>query len=225
MRLSIVSSLALAGILSCSLSGCGAVASQALVSGLSIASGVAIAGAVDSHGASQAAKASAPMSVNFDQPLPPPLPVARRVAIFPEDKSEELLESYLAGKSPYVVIGPAATLPFVKQAGISNPARATHEQRLAAFAVICDRTKSDLVFGSEVVGAPVRLGDTKAVGDLLAYSCDPNVRRVVSTDRMTISVPGGISDDNADAAMQLSSQYWANRILMAGALNKQASAK
>jgi len=152
---------------------------------------------------------------------PAPLPLARRVAVWPNEDNEKYLAEKLMASNRFEVTTPSKVRVILAAAKMSPNIRdLTDREQLEAFSTVCRRAKVDLVLAARDAGSvnksnalsfsnPARL--TKS--DLLAYSCGQ--RMVVWRDEMTLKVELGDKTPSTAAIAKVGGDAWGERIIQA----------
>lgn len=153
--------------------------------------------------------------------LPQPLPIIRKVAVWPGDEGDVHFADRLAKSGRFDVIPPSTvSVALANENVTSNLRLLTEDEEIKAFAVACRDTKVEFIFASRSLGAS---SDTSVFSfsranvtykaELLGFSCDQNA--IVWRDQIALIVEIGAkipSDAEINAA---ASDAWADRILEA----------
>jgi hypothetical protein len=154
---------------------------------------------------------------------PQPLPLAKRVAVWPESESEAHLAERLIASNRFQVTTPGKVRVILANANITyNSKDLTDEEQLAAFTIVCRKARVDLVLAARDQGSvthsnglsfsnPERIGKS----DLLVFSCAQ--RTVVWRDEMTLVVEVGDKTPSNAAIAKVGGEAWAERIIQAEA--------
>lgn len=192
-------------LLSMGLSGC--LAAVPLEMALNLAAAGAAGAAADDY------KAGSAMSVVFrdksgkESPVEP-LPVAKKVAVWPGDESEVDFARKISTRFDVTTPGVVASLLAEGKINQKLTAATTAPQLSSGFQFVCDRTRTDLVFASWETG--------KLKADIVTYGCKQ--RAIVWTEQIELIAPHGITSDTSAQAQDLADGAWANRILDAESL-------
>lgn len=152
---------------------------------------------------------------------PLPLPPSRRVAIWPGDEHEKYLAEKLIASKRFEITTPAKVRVILANANIStNIKDLTDSEQIAAFSVVCRKTKSDLVLAARDAGSVSHANGLSfspanriATSDLTAFSC--GARTVVWRDELNLKIEIGDKTPSTAEIAKVGGDAWANRIIAA----------
>jgi hypothetical protein len=154
---------------------------------------------------------------------PAPLPLARRVAVWPNEENEKYLAEKLMASHRFDVTTPGRVRVILANASVSPNIRdLTDQEQVSAFAVVCRKARTDMVLVARDAGSVSRsnaLSFSNAAkltkSDLLVYSCGQ--RTVVWRDEMTLKIELGDKTPSTAEIAKVGGDAWAGRILQAEA--------
>jgi hypothetical protein len=152
---------------------------------------------------------------------PAALPPAKKVAIWPSDQVEMNLAEDLIHARQFEVVTPGKVRVILANAEISqNIKDLTDQEQLAAFSIVCRKTRSDLVLaardeGSVTRGNSLSFSSAEKVSkdELMAFSCPR--RAVVWRDQMTWKVELGDKTPSTTEISKVGGDAWGARIVAA----------
>lgn len=157
-----------------------------------------------------------------DKEIPPkPLPLVRRVAVWPDDQDEVHFAEKLMASKRFDVVTPGHVRVILNEAKISsNLNELTPREQGTALATVCRRAKADLVLASLDAGSVNKSNGLSFINsqkisksDLLAYSCAQ--KTIVWQDRMTLIVEVGDKTPSTVEIAKVAGDAWADRIIKA----------
>ena len=152
---------------------------------------------------------------------PPPLPAARRLAIWPGGEHERYLAEQLIASKRFAVVTPGRVRVALAGAKISpNIKDLTDAEQIAAFSVVCRQMQVDLVLAardegtvSHANGLSLSPANRISTLDLMAFSC--RRRMVTWRDEMKLKVELGDKTPSTAAIAKVGGDAWAKRIVAA----------
>jgi hypothetical protein len=154
---------------------------------------------------------------------PQPLPLVRRVAVWPDNENGVFFTEKLAATKRLEVVTPNRVRAILADAQITTDLNGlTDHERLAAFRLICRHSRAQLVLAARDAGSVTRTNGLSfsrpekiSKSDLLGYSCAQ--RRLVWRDEMTVIVRIGDKTPSTAVIMRMAGDAWAKRVLEAEA--------
>ncbi len=162
---------------------------------------------------------------------PQPLPPAHRVAIWPGDEHERYLAEKLAAARRFDVATPGKVRMVLANANIStNIKDLTNDEQIAAFSIVCRKTRADLVLAARDAGSVSHTNSLSfspanrvTTSDLMAFSCAQ--RAVVWRDEMNLKVEIGDKTPSTAEIAKVGGDVWADRIIQAENAKPKANAQ
>ncbi|MGH6988940.1 MAG: hypothetical protein ACREE3_03510 [Stellaceae bacterium] len=154
---------------------------------------------------------------------PPPLPLVRRVAVWPGNEDEVFLTERLAATKRFSVETPNRVRAILADAKITtNFNGLTAGEQYNALRLVCRRTRAGLVLAAQNAGTLTRSNalsfqrpEKVTNWELLGFSCAR--RRVVWRDAMRLIVKLGDHTPSTTAIMKVAGDAWADRVIAAEA--------
>ena len=150
-----------------------------------------------------------------------PLPVVRRVAVWPENEGEVLFSEHLTKSGRYDVTPPARVSVILADAKIPrNLNELTQAEQTTAFNTVCKVSGAEMIFADRTLGTSAdqknfslsRANITSTV-ELLAFSCAQQT--MVWRDQMALIVELGGKVPSTGEMMQVAADAWADRVMQA----------
>jgi hypothetical protein len=160
------------------------------------------------------------------QEIPPqPLPLVKRVAVWPNDENEMYLAENLMASKRFAVTTPGKVRVILANAKISpNIKDLTAQEQLAAFSVVCRNARTDLILAARDAGSvnhsnglSFSNADKITKSDLMVFSCANHA--VVWRDEMTLKVELGDKMPTTAEISKIGGDAWAARIIAAETKN------
>jgi len=153
--------------------------------------------------------------------MPPPLPVARRVAVWPGDEGDVRFADHLARSGRFDVTPPSTVSMMLTNAKIGPSLKLlTEQEQTQAFQTLCKESNADLIFASRDLG---QSGDANAFSfsrakitakaDLFGFSCPKGA--IVWRDQIALIMEVGGSLPSSAEMNEAAAQAWADRVLQA----------
>jgi len=192
-------------LLSIALSGC--LAAVPLEIGANLLAAGAIGSAADDYKAAGAPHVVFRNKAGEEIPVEP-LPLAKRVAVWPGDGSEVAFAQKISARFQVTTPGVVASLLAQGRIDPKLTSATSAAQLASGFQFVCTRTRVELVFASWDTG--------RLKSDIIAYDC--RQRAIVWNEQIELVAPHGVTSDMQAGAQELADSAWANRILDAESL-------
>jgi len=153
--------------------------------------------------------------------MPPPLPVVRRVAVWPGDEGDVRFAEHLAKSGRFDVTPPSTVSVMLTNAKIASSLKLlTEQEQTKAFQSVCKETNAELIFASRDLGQTadanvfsLSRSNVTARADLLGFSCAKNA--VVWRDQIALIMEVGGSQPSSAEMNEAAAEAWADRVLQA----------